>query len=46
MTELWALLFGWLPFWVQAFIFVLIAIVMIVLVIRVVGAVLDALPFV
>lgn len=46
MAELWSILVGWLPLWVQTFIFVLVSIVFLVLLIKIVGAVLNAIPFI
>ena len=43
---MWSLLFGWLPAWGQVFIALVVAVLAISLILRVVGAVLDALPFI
>lgn len=43
---MWSLFFGWLPLWGQIVVALVVAVLVISLILRVVGAVLDALPFV
>lgn len=45
MTALWSILFGFLPLWFQQLILVVIAISLLVLLIRVVAGILEAIPF-
>lgn len=45
MGELWSVLFSWLPAWMQVVVLGLIAYVLIMFIIRVIGFVLDAIPF-
>lgn len=45
MSALWTVFFSWLPAWMQVVILGLISLVIIFVVIKVVGLVLDAIPF-
>lgn len=45
MSALWSVLFSWLPAWVQVVFLGLVALVVILLVLRIVSKVLDAIPF-
>lgn len=45
MSALWTVLFSWLPAWFQVVILGLISLMVILLVIKVIGLVLGAIPF-
>lgn len=45
MNALWSLIFGFMPAWVQVMILGIVSLVIIVLIIRVIGMVLDSIPF-
>lgn len=45
MSALWTLIFGFLPAWVQVLVLGLISLLVIILVLRVIGMVLDSIPF-
>ncbi len=45
MSALWSVLFSWLPAWAQVVLLGLVALVVILLVLRIVSKVLDAIPF-
>lgn len=45
MSGLWSVLFSWLPAWVQVVLLGMIALVLILFVVKVIGFILDAIPF-
>lgn len=45
MSSMWQLLFAWLPAWVHVLILALVAIAVVIIVLKIVGIVLDAIPF-
>lgn len=45
MSALWTLIFGFLPAWVQVLVLGLISLLVIILVLRIIGMVLDSIPF-
>lgn len=45
LVAVWQLLFAWLPAWFQVVVLALIAIAVVLLVLKIVGIVLDAIPF-
>lgn len=45
VVAFWTMLFGFLPVWFQAVVFVLLWLVLVVIVLRIVKMVLDAIPF-
>lgn len=45
MLELWSILFSWLPAWFQVVVLGLIALSVLLIVLKIIGLVLDAIPF-
>lgn len=45
MGNLWTVLFSWLPAWFQVVVLGLIALTVIFLIVKVIGLILDAIPF-
>lgn len=45
MTDLWIVLFSWLPAWFQVVVLGLIALTVIFIIIKVIGLILNAIPF-
>lgn len=45
MVTAWSIFFGWLPAWVQVVFLLVISILLIMLIVRIVASILEALPF-
>lgn len=45
LRDIWMLCFGWLPAWFQVAIICIIAVWVIITIIKIIGAILNAIPF-
>lgn len=45
MSAVWQLLFAWLPVWVQVAILGFISLMVVLVILKIIGIVLDAIPF-
>lgn len=45
MAAFWSIAFSWLPAWVQVVILGLVAVIVILIILKIVGLVLNAIPF-
>lgn len=45
MATAWSIFFGWLPAWVQIVFLLIVSILLIMLIVRIVSTILEALPF-